>query len=182
MKNGIVLCAEGFEEIEALTAIDLLRRADLSVMTLGVTGKTVTGSHGIPIITDRQIVDIPQGDKYDFIVIPGGMPGAKNIAGSQTAAALIRSVHEKQGLVAAICAAPSVVLYPMGLLNGKKATCFPGMESHWENVQFSEDRVCFDGNLITSRGAGTAMEFALSVIGYLCGKEKADTIAGKILA
>ena len=174
MKRIAVLFAEGFEEVEAVTAVDFLRRAGLVVSMVGVTGKEVTGSHGITVTTDLEAVETEPG--YDAVVIPGGMPGAKNIADSESARALVSSVSRAGGLVAAICAAPAVVLSSWGLLEGKEATCYPGYEKELRNASFSDKRVVVDGNLITSRGPGTAAEFAEAVIAYLVGKEEAEKL------
>jgi 4-methyl-5(b-hydroxyethyl)-thiazole monophosphate biosynthesis len=174
MKTIAVLLAEGFEEVEAVTPIDFLRRAGVEVITAGVTGKTVTGAHGVPFTADILLKDAPAN--LDGIVIPGGMPGAANIAKSAEAVTLIQKLFSANKLVAAICAAPGVVLGPNGLLKGKKFTCYPGYEKDVAGAAFSEDRVVVDGNLITSRGPGTAAAFAIALIDYLAGKDAADKV------
>ena len=176
MKRVALLLADGFEEVEAITPIDFLRRAGIQVDILGVKSDIVTGSHGIAIQTDSRIVGyrtMPDG-----IVVPGGMPGAKNVADSSEAITLIRMVGEAGNLIAAICAAPAVVLASHGFLDNKRATCFPGFETAFtENTEFSEDSVVVDGSMITSRGPGTAARFSLAIIRHLIGSEAADSVA-----
>lgn len=180
MKRVVVLFAEGFEEVEGLTQVDFLRRAGLEVTMVGVTGKRVTGGHDISIETDIMIDKIdPAG--YEGVVVPGGMPGAENVGSSTHAQDIIRALFEKGALVAAICAAPAVVLEPLGILEGKKATCYPGFEGRFEKAVFSEDRVIQDGNVITSRGPGTAAEFAIAIISYLIDKKTAENIKKQTL-
>ncbi|MDR1317666.1 MAG: DJ-1/PfpI family protein [Spirochaetales bacterium] len=174
MKKIAVLLAEGFEEVEAVTPIDFLRRAGVDVITAGISGKTVTGAHGVPFTADALVQDAPAD--LDGVVIPGGMPGAANIAESAAALELVKKLSASGKLVAAICAAPGVVLGPNGFLKGKRFTCYPGYEKDVSGASFSEDRVVIDGNLITSRGPGTAAEFALALIKYLAGKDAADKV------
>ncbi len=174
MVRAAVLLADGFEEVEAITSIDFLRRADVQVTIVGVTGASVTGGHGIVIETDTTIDSY--NDMPEAIVIPGGAGGAENISASGQSIDLIRKVAGSGGLVASICASPGVVLAQNGLLDGKTATCYPGFEKYFSNTRFSSDRVVVDGKLITSRGPGTAAEFAEAVISYLLGEEAAKTI------
>jgi 4-methyl-5(b-hydroxyethyl)-thiazole monophosphate biosynthesis len=122
--------------------------------------------------------DIP-----DAVILPGGMPGAKNLSESKKVSEMINKANHERRVVAAICAAPALALAPTGILNGKKATCFPGMEKHFPSaVQFSEDRVVTDGNIVTSRGAGTAMEFSLKLVEQLMGHENAWILKEQLLA
>lgn len=183
-KRAIVFLAEGFEEVEAITPIDFLRRAGVEVVTVAVgkDGKerVVVGSHGVPVVADRAAGDIA-GLSYDAVVLPGGMPGSKNLAASGEVDAVVREAAAKGRLIAAICAAPAVVLAPKGVLAGKKYTCFPGMEHEVQGAVWQEKPVVVDGNLITSRGAGTAALFALAVIEYVLGREAADKIGKAVL-
>ncbi len=174
MKKIVVLLAEGFEEVEAVTPIDFLRRAGCEVVVAGVTGEMVTGAHGIAIRTDVSITECT--GQFDAVVVPGGMPGATNVAASGCAIDIITRVWSGDGIVAAICAAPAVVLAPNGFLEGKKATCYPGFEEKFGGATFSEDRVVVDGRLITSRGPGTAAEFSLQLIRCLVG----DSVAAEL--
>ena len=165
-----VLLAEGFEEIEALTQTDVMRRAGIEVKNVGVTGEYVTGSHGITVKSD---IGIEEAAKCvpDGIILPGGIPGTPNIAKSEKAVELIKVVNEKGGLVAAICAAPSV-LGELGILKGKKAICYPGFEDKLEGAKVTVEKVVIDGNIITSRGAGTAMDMALAIAEYITGESQ----------
>ncbi len=174
-KKAIVFLAEGFEEVEAVTPIDFLRRAGIDVTTLGIGGREIRGAHDITILADIPAADF--SGEFDAVVIPGGMPGAANIAASAEADNIIRKAVDAGKLVASICAAPSVVLYSKGVLDGKSATCYPGFEKEWKNASFSSDRVVKDGNIITSRGAGTAAEFAAAIIGYLLDEDTANNIS-----
>ena len=174
MKKIAVLLADGFEEVEAVTPIDFLRRAGVEVLAVGVAGKTATGSHGVTISADVELGRL-SGD-MDGVVLPGGMPGARNIADSAAAVDLVRRALEGGKIVAAICAAPAVVLGAHGLLRGRRFTCYPGFEKEVRDAVFSPDRVVVDGNLITSRGPDTAAEFALALIEKIVGPGEAEKI------
>ncbi len=163
-----ILLAEGFEEIEALTQTDVLRRANIDVLNVGVTGMEVTGAHNITVKADISIKEAA-GKIPDGIILPGGIPGTPNIAKSDMAVELIKKVNEKGGMVAAICAAPSI-LGEMGLLEGKKAICYPGFEDKLKGAEITKKSVVKDGNIITSRGAGTAMDMALAITEYIKGE------------
>jgi 4-methyl-5(b-hydroxyethyl)-thiazole monophosphate biosynthesis len=175
-KTALVLLADGFEEVEAVTPVDFLRRAGVDAVTVAVgKDRTVAGARGIPVVADRVIADVG-GLAYDAVVLPGGMGGSTNLAASDAVDTLVREVAANGKLVAAICAAPAVVLAPKGILAGKKFTCFPGMEKEVSGAVWAEEKVVVDGSLITSRGAGTAALFALAVIEYLLGRETAEKI------
>ena len=163
-----VFLAEGFEEIEALTQTDVLRRAGVDVKNVGVTGKYVAGSHGITVKADMTL-DSFDGEMPQGIILPGGIPGATNIERSSKAKEMIEKVFQSGGLVAAICAAPGI-LGDMGLLKGRKATCYPGYEKKLIGATVCTDKVVVDGNLVTSRGAGTAMDMALALAEYITQK------------
>lgn len=179
MKRAALFLADGFEEVEAITQIDFLRRAGIEVITAGIGKKEITGGHDIRILTDVEVHDLDAN--LDAVVIPGGMPGAENVAASKQAMSLIGKMNNSGKLVAAICAAPAVVLSPAGILAGKKATCFPGFEKRFTDANFSEDRVVIDGNVITSRGPGTAGEFAVAIIRYLVGDGPAQEVFERTL-
>jgi len=175
---GIFL-ADGFEEVEAITPIDYLRRAAIDVTLIGVNSENPIGSHGIRVSIDMlvgKVQFLPDG-----IVIPGGVPGAANLAASREVASITREVMRAKGLVASICAAPALVLGPLGVLRDRNFTCFPGMEKQIPDGRFQSGRVVVDGNLITSRAAGTAGEFSIEIIRYLLGDIEADKIAESIL-
>ncbi len=175
-----ILLAEGFEEIEAITPADFLRRAEVDVQLVGVGGHTIRGSHDIAFEVDKTIDEVEDGD-IEGVILPGGMPGAENLAASDKVLALVKKVHDQGKLVAAICAAPAVALQRTGILEGKRVTCYPGYESQLEGCTFAEDRVVVDGNLITSRGPGTAAEFAEKLIEILVGEESARDVHVKTL-
>ena len=174
MKKIALLLAEGFEEVEAVTPADFLNRAGIEVLITGVTGKTVKGAHNITLLADYELQDLPRD--LDGVIIPGGMLGSENVALSDDAIDLIKKINREGKLVAAICAAPAIVLEKAGVISGKKATCYPGMEKRFTQSTFSEERVVVDGNVVTSRGPGTAAEFAIKIVEILTGKEAAEKI------
>lgn len=186
-KRILELIAEGFEDVEAVTPADYLRRAGIEVVLAAVgASKTVKSSRGLTLVTDTTLAELSsQGAlsaaSWDGIVIPGGMPGASNIAASVTAATLIKEMHHSGKLVAAICASPAVVLAPLGLLSGKRFTCFPGMEKNVSGALWKEERVVADGHIITSRSAGTAGEWSYEIIKHLVGLDGADKVAAAVL-
>ncbi len=180
MKKTAILFANGYEEVEALTVVDLLRRAKISCEILSVADSgQVTGSHGISIGADRNFsgTDFSQ---YDGVILPGGMPGTTNLAADERVLALLRSFAAAGKLTAAICAAPTV-LAKAGLLEGKKAVCYPGMEEQLTGAKVSFDPVAVDGTVITSRGLGTAIPFALSIVQYFEGRERAEALASSVV-
>ncbi len=180
MKKVLVILADGFEEMEALAPIDLLRRAGASVTIAGLGKTEITSSRKVKILCDTQLSDTcPDG--WDAVVLPGGMPGASNLAASEDVNARIMNTYNAGKLVCAICASPAVVLAPLGILDGKKAVCYPGMEQGIENVRFCSDKVLRTDNIITARGAGCAQEFALEIVCALYSREKADDLAFKIV-
>ena len=170
-----VFMADGTEEVEAVATIDMLRRAELDVMTLGIGSQMVVGSHGIGLVCDADIKNIQPDETLQAVVIPGGMPGTLNIEKNAQAQAFIDYANEKSKLICAICAAPSVLGHK-GLLKGKKATCFPGFEKELEGAIFTDEGVVEDGNIITAKGAGVAIEFGLKIAERFAGKEEADKI------
>ncbi len=180
-QNVLVLLAEGFEEIEAMASVDILRRADINVILCGLKSKTVKGAHDIKVLADTTLDNL--NADIDAVLLPGGMPGAANLAASKRVAEIIRTTHGKGGVVAAICAAPALVLAPSGILEGKSATCYPGMEKGFgTKTAFRQEKVVVDGNIITSQGPGTALEFALAVVEKLAGKEIAGSLKVATLA
>ena len=164
--------AEGFEEIEAVTIVDVLRRAGVETKAVSVTGDlTVCGSHGIPVCTDILFEDVNYDD-CEMIVLPGGMPGTTNLLAHEGLTSQIVSFAKNKKHVAAICAAP-MVFGKLGILEGKKATIYPGMEENLIGAKVQSDRVVIDGHVITSKGPGTAMEFSLALVGVLKSEEEA---------
>ena len=181
MARVCVMLAQGFEEIEAVTPIDVLKRAGLNVITAGLSGKRVTGAHGLAVEADIVLAECQT--LPDAILLPGGMPGSKNLAESKELQVLIKKMHKQQKKVTAICAAPALVLAQSGVLDGKKATCYPGFENNFTKAtQFSEKRVVVDGNVVTSRGPGSALEFSLEIVAQLVSKERAQELREGLLA
>ena len=178
MKKVIVFFADGTEEIEALTVVDVLRRAGAEVTVAGVGSNTPTGSHGIRIEADVRERAL-SGD-FDMVVLPGGMPGAKNLEASACVDATLRRVAEAGGFLTAICAAP-LVLGRRGYLRGKRAICYPGFESELKGAEIAGEKVCRDGNIITAAGPGAAMAFALALTEALFGAEKASALRSSML-
>jgi protein deglycase len=169
-KKVLVPLAEGFEEIEAATIIDVLRRAEIEVVVAGLSGTSVTGAHALSFNADRELSGL-KGTDFDAIALPGGMPGAKHLRESPLLLEIVREAAAAGKLVTAICAAPNA-LEAAGVLAGKKATSYPGFPL--PSASFSEERVVVDGNVITSRGPGTAFAFALELVERLRGKEAAE--------
>lgn len=169
-----VFLAEGFEEMEALAPIDLLRRVGVEVTTVGVGGKLIKGAHGVGFTADSDGEGLDFSD-VDGVVLPGGMPGTTNLDASPMVEACLMKAAEKNALIAAICAAPSVLGHK-GLLNGKKATCFPGFEGDLLGALHTGSPVEKDGNIITARGAGVALDFALALVAELKGETAAKVL------
>ncbi len=174
----IVLLADGFEEIEALTPVDMLRRAGLDVRTVGIAGVSVTGAHGIKVNCDSTIEEIDL-QKVDMAVFPGGMPGATNLDASPFTDKVIEAINKNGGRLAAICAAP-LVFGRRGLLEGRMATCYPGFENELIGAVISDDSVVTDGNITTAKGMGVALDFAEELISLIKGDEEARKISKAI--
>lgn len=167
MKKVLVLLADGFEMIEALSVVDVCHRANIECHTCSISNdKEVKSSHGVTIVSDKLISE-NDVESYDAIVLPGGMPGSANLRDDETTQSLIKKYNESGKLVAAICAAP-IALASAGVIEGKTVTCYPGCEVDLGNVNFIEDKnVVVDGNIITSRGPATALVFGLEIAKYL---------------
>jgi 4-methyl-5(b-hydroxyethyl)-thiazole monophosphate biosynthesis len=174
-----VLLADGFEEIEALTPVDMLRRAGLEVKTVGMNGKVVCGSHKIPVICDLEPSEV-ELKEVSLVIFPGGMPGSLNLDAHAFTSEVIEAVANNGGRLAAICAAP-LILGRRGLLNGKRATCYPGFETELVGAVCLTDAVVTDGNITTSRGMGTALAFAKELIALIKGKEEAEALSKAIM-
>lgn len=179
-KRVCVFLADGFEEIEGLTVVDLLRRADVEVTTVSVTGaKTVHGAHGIDVQADKLFEEVTY-DNQDMAVLPGGMPGTRNLSKHEGVKKVLEQFYREKKYLAAICAAPSV-LGKYGILKGRRATSYPGFEDALAGAEYVYEEVVADDFIITSRGMGTSIAFALMLIEKLSDKEKADVIARSIL-
>jgi 4-methyl-5(b-hydroxyethyl)-thiazole monophosphate biosynthesis len=177
--KAAVLLADGFEEVEAVTPIDFLRRAEIDTIIVGVSGREVAGGHNIYLTSDVSLSELDED--LDAVIIPGGMPGAENLSKSEKVVELITKMRDQGKLIAAICASPAVVLGSHGFLKDKTYTCYPGFEKDVADGTHSNDRVVIDGSLITSRGPGTAAEFAVAIIRYLRGADAAQSIHRKTL-
>ncbi len=168
--------APGFEEIEALTTVDVLRRAGLPVTTVGIGSRQITGSHSIPVTADVADTEVSDFSDATGVILPGGLPGTNHLAASATVkAALQYAADHPNVLIAAICAAPSV-LGNNGLLRGLTATCYPGYEETLLGAQPSDHAVVRDGRVITGKGAGVTVDFALEIVAALCSPEKAKSL------
>ena len=165
-----VLLADGFEEVEALTPVDLLRRAGLNVKTVGMNSKIVAGSHKIPVICDVEPKEVDLKE-VSMVIFPGGMPGSLNLDASPFTDEIISAVIKNGGRIAAICAAP-LILGRRGLLAGKKATCFPGFENELKGAEVVDADVVTDGNITTARGMTVALQFAEELVKILTGEKK----------
>ena len=175
-----VLLGKGFEETEAIAPIDLMRRAGIPVLTVGIGSKTVFGGHGIGVEADITLGEMDLTD-LEMIVLPGGLGGVASIRGSKEAMAAVAFAAENGRYVAAICAGPTV-LADLGITDGRKVTCYPGCEKDMGSAEYIPNAACVqDGNVITGRSAGTAFDFALELIAALCGGEKAKEIAHQIV-
>ena len=194
-KEAIVLLADGFEEVEAVTPVDYLRRAGVEVTVAAVGGSlTVKGARARLLISaDVTLARFLErgSSRLDAVIVPGGMPGAANLAACPNTNALLKEMAAAGKLICAICASPAVVLAPLGLLSGRRFTCFPGMEEKavcgqgsrgiWSRDLWSQERVVVDGNIITSRAAGTAGEFSIAIIEALLGAEEGKKVAEAVL-
>lgn len=178
MKKVAVFLAPGFEECEALMTVDLLRRAQLDTTMYSIHNTDeVTGSHNITVKADKKLNEL--NELFDCVILPGGMPGTKYLMESKEVNALVVEHFNQNRLVAAICAAPSV-LGELQLLQGKKATCFPGFENQLHGAEVLNQKAVADGNIITAKGLGAAVEFAHAIISYLINSKTADQVVKTI--
>lgn len=167
----LVFLAEGFEEVEALTVVDYLRRANIEVDTVSIGDKMVKGAHDIIVSADKLISEIESAGIYDAVVIPGGIPGATNLRDNDRVIEIVKSLNEEDKLLAAICAGP-IVLERAGVIGGREITSYPGFEEELADCKYMEASVVRDGNIITSRGPALAVDFAIEIISYLQGERK----------
>lgn len=174
-----IFLADGFEEIEALCPLDIMRRADLLVTTVGIGGKNITGSHNITVEADITEEEFDISDAQ-MIFLPGGMPGTLNLGNSETVKNAIEDATKKGIYISAICAAPSI-LGDMGLLIGKEAICYPGFEDRLMGATISKRRVVRDGKIITAAGMGVALDLGLETVALFCGEEKARSIKKAVI-
>ena len=182
MAKALVFLASGFEEIETVTIVDVLRRAGVDVTVAGLAPNIVEGKHGMRIVPDKSIDDVPVED-FDAFVVPGGNPGYKNLRNDPRVINMVKKAFDSNKLVAAICAGPTV-LSDAGILKGKACTIYPGMDEELEagGGKPKQDMVVVDGNIITSRGPATALPFALKLAEKLAGKQVAEAVSKKTMA
>lgn len=174
-----VFLANGFEEIEALTVVDYLRRAELNVCTVGIGGKIITGSHNIPVFCDLDESEVSPDASVDAIVLPGGMPGTLNLESNKTVSEFIDYCFNNDKYICAICAAPSILGHK-GLLSGYTACCFPGFEDELSGAEVSDNYVCIDRKIITAKGMGSAISFSHAITEQLIDKFTADRIKASL--
>jgi len=180
-KKVLVPIADGTEELEAVTLVDVLRRAGASVTVASVDALQVTASRGVKLVADRLIGDCTDED-YDLIALPGGMPGAEHLRDSKALVRLLNRQRERGGFLGAICASPAVVLDYHGLLSQKRATCYPSFMGKLKEAKPVQESVVVDGPFITSQGPGTALVFSLKLVEMLYGQDKAQDIAQAMVA
>lgn len=181
MKTNYIFLAEGFEEIEAIATIDILRRAGMEVKSVSIGAmNTVTGAHGVPVTADILITDI-EADSANWLILPGGLPGATNLVECSPLVKLLKNHHASGGHIAAICASPAFVLGALGLLEGVRATCYPGCEGKAPGIKFTDNPVEVTDNIITGKGPGYTMQFALAIVAHTLGDDAAATVAQGML-
>lgn len=178
--KAIVYFAQGYEEVEAIAAVDVLKRADFEVIMVGVDGMVVQSTRGIKINMDLDIEQVDYED-VDVIVLPGGLPGVDNLEKNEKVKESIKLFKNQGKLIGAICAAPSL-LGKLGVLQGVKATCYPGFEKYLEGAEYCDRTVVVDKQIITAKGAGVSLEFAFSIVQALKGKEFADKLRKSMIA
>ncbi|MDC4204367.1 MAG: DJ-1/PfpI family protein [Candidatus Manganitrophus sp.] len=180
MKRVLILLAPGFEEIEAVTIIDILRRAGVAVTVAGTVEGAIEGSRKVKLLADLSIDKVAGGD-YEMIVLPGGQPGTNNLATDERVGRILKEAAAKERYISAICAAPSI-LASAGFLAGKQATSHPSVRERMGRADYSEARVVVDGRWVTSRAPGTAMEFAFELVRLLVGEEKVKEVNQGVMA
>ncbi len=181
MRPSYVMFADGFEEIEAMTIVDVLRRAEMPVVTMSIyeTPEAI-GAHGVTVVADEMFNPEIMEDA-EWIILPGGMPGASNLAGCEDLCELLQEQNAKGEKIAAICASPSIVFGPLGLLEGREATCYPGMEDGMKGAISMNSFVAVDGNIVTGSSPAAAADFALTIASISMGEDVAERVAGDML-
>ncbi|MBF0505733.1 MAG: DJ-1/PfpI family protein [Nitrospirae bacterium] len=179
MPRVAVLLADGFEEVEAMSIVDVLRRADITAVIAGLHAGHIEGAHQVKVIPDTTI-DAIHADNFDMLVLPGGQPGSDNLNADERVKVLIRDFYKKGKLTGAICAAP-YVLANAGILDGKEATVYPSFENRLGKARYVNKNVVSDGQILTSRGPGTALEFGIAIVEKLVSRERAEAIKEAML-
>lgn len=180
MSDALILLAPGFEECEALCVYDTLKRGGIKTILCSVGEREVVSSHGVKILCDEVLDNKTLDNEYTLIFLPGGMPGAVNLYKCDLVRKLLVSANERVSLIAAICASPAVVLGPLGLLEGRKATCYPGCESYYPSFDFSTDGVVISGNVITAKSAGYAFDLGLELLKLIKGGDQKKRVKNEI--
>ena len=180
MKKVLVALAPGFEEIETITVVDILRRAGGRVFLAATEEGPIEGSRGVSVLPDILIDQVDDND-FDLVVLPGGQPGTNNLQNNETVKTIIQNMHRSHKTIAAICAAPTI-LQSAGILKNTAATSHPSVRNQLNDVSYSEERVVVDGNIVTSRSPGTALEFALKLVEILFGKDRMNTVNQGVMA
>jgi len=181
MKTSYIFFADGFEEVEALTSVDVMRRAGMQVITVSINpGREVTGAHGVTVLADS-LFDDQNYDDAEWLVLPGGIPGAPNLAAHEGLCEALAAQDDCGGKIGAICASPAVVLGPLGILAGRKAVCYPGLEDTIEGVNWGKSAVAVDGHVVTGNGPAAAAPFALTMVEQSLGRDKAEEVASGML-
>lgn len=182
MKKSYVFLADGFEEIEALGTVDILLRAGMDVETVSINDtEKVMSVHGIAVMADRTIDTLPASTDADWLICPGGMPGSSNLAACEPLGAMLSEHFKEGGRIAAICAAPAVVLEPLGILKGRKATCYPGMETLVTDAEMTGEPVVALDTLITGYGPGAVFKFGLAIVAATKGQKVAEELAAAMM-
>ena len=182
MKKSFLFLAEGFEEVEALSVVDVLRRGNVDVETVSISGeREVAGAHGIPVKADRLLSEVKGTEAVEFLICPGGMPGSKHLAECQELVDWLQRHFDKGGNVAAICAAPALVLSRLKMAGGRKMTCYPGFEGYLPDADTRPEGVVEDGNLITGKGPAFAMRFGLAILKRCVSEKAAEEVAAGML-
>ena len=180
MKKVLVALAPGFEEIETITVVDILRRAGARVVLAATEEGPIEGSRGVSVLADTLINQIDDTE-FDLVVLPGGQPGTTNLQNNETVKAIVQNMYRSRKQVAAICAAPTI-LHSAGILKNAVATSHPSVRDQLNDIDYSEERVVVDGNIVTSRSPGTALEFSLKLVEILFGRERMDIVNQGVMA
>ncbi len=180
MKKVLVPLAPGFEEIETVTVVDILRRAGAQVVLAATEEGPIEGSRGVCVVPDTLIDQVDDRD-FDLVVLPGGQPGTANLQKNETVKSIIKNMYQSKKQVAAICAAP-IVLQSAGILKNAVTTSHPSVQDQLHEIEYSEERVVVDGQIVTSRSPGTALEFALKLVEILFGRERMEAVNSGVMA
>jgi 4-methyl-5(b-hydroxyethyl)-thiazole monophosphate biosynthesis len=180
MKKVLITLAPGFEEIETITVVDILRRAGARVVLAATEEGLIEGSRGVSVLPDT-LIDQVDDNEFDLVVLPGGQPGTANLQNNEKVKAIIQNMYRSGKQVAAICAAPTI-LHSVGILKKAVVTSHPSVKDQLKGIGYSEDRVVVDGNIVTSRSPGTALEFALKLVEILFGRDRMDTVNQGVMA